>query len=183
MLTKWGYEINIGSSCLPPIATLADFNEMTASKYADDRRVPSLLMAASDAVRSYCGWHVAPSLDCTCTLTAEGRVAELPLRDVTEVMSVEEDGQPVAYDWKRSGMVRNLMGCFKGSWDGLTVRCKAGTSADNALKSAVCSMVAHRLAAPAGVSQESAGAASITYKAEQLSDMDRIALEPYRLVM
>lgn len=180
MLTKWGYEV---AGTLQPIAGESEFDDFTAGKYSADTRVPSLLEAASEAVRNYCGWHVAPEVQCTCTLTAEGAVADLPLRDVTAVSSVEEDGQPVEFDWRRCGMVRKRGGSFSGSWDGVTVRCTAGTEADPALKRAVCAIAENMLTVSQTAAQESAGNVSITYRGESLSERDMMALEPYRLVM
>lgn len=180
MLTKWGYEV---AEPLQPIVDEMEFDDWTAGKFSGDTRVPSLLEAASEAVRNFCGWHVAPSAECTCMLTAEGAVADLPLRDVTAVSSVEEDGEPVAFEWRRCGMVRKRGGSFGGSWDGVTVQCTAGTEPDAGLKRAVCAIAENMLTVSQTAAQESAGNVSVTYRGETLSERDRMALEPYRLVM
>lgn len=67
-----------------------------------------LLDAASQEVRSYCEWHIAPEV--TETVTAEGMGATLllPTLRLTDVASISRDGEPVdmtGVTWKSNGIV------------------------------------------------------------------------------
>lgn len=181
MLTKWGYEID--AEALPPIVDETEFHIITAGKYAGDKRVPSQLEEASDAVRNHCGWHVSPSMPCACTMTVDGNIADLPLRDVTDVESVTDNGSAVPFQWRRIGQVRKTDGPFSGDWDSVVVRCTAGTKPDASLKGVVCKIAERGLSIAQGVSQESAGSVSVTYRADELSSREQMALSPYRVVM
>lgn len=67
--------------------------------------------AALTAVRSYCGWHIAPSITSTVTLDGNGAdTLMLPSLYVQEVSSVEDDGRPVEFRFSRHGMVRKRHG-------------------------------------------------------------------------
>lgn len=77
----------------------------------------TLLGAASQEVRSYCGWHIAP--ETTETVTAEGMGATLllPTLRLTDVVSISRDGEPVdmtGVTWKPNGIV---VGCALGFGD------------------------------------------------------------------
>ena len=58
MRTPWGYE----AEDLGPIITLNQFHAITDCAYMDNPRVESALLAASQAIRNYCGWHISPSV-------------------------------------------------------------------------------------------------------------------------
>ena len=69
--------------------------------------------AACAAVRSYCRWHVAPSV--TETVTVDGTdsaILLLPTLRLTDLTAVTNDGSTVADpEWAENGVVR-------GSWTG-----------------------------------------------------------------
>jgi hypothetical protein len=61
------------------------------------------------AVRSWCGWHIAPSATETVKVESEGgRVILLPSLHVTDVTAVrDESGSVIAtYKWRENGIVR-----------------------------------------------------------------------------
>ena len=60
MRTAWGYDVDD----LAPLLSVEAFNTMTGGIYAGNDRVESALVAASQAIRNYCGWHICPSLEC-----------------------------------------------------------------------------------------------------------------------
>lgn len=80
-----------------------------------DRREQFLLRAASDVVRHYCGWHIAPSItDTYDKLTiGSGGIIMLPSLYVTDVASVVIDSPAGAvtlnplgdYTWFRQGYI------------------------------------------------------------------------------
>ena len=81
MLTPWGYEVDE----LPDLITVSDFNAATNDRYAGDARIEPAISAASAAIRAYCGWHVAPVLDCTITLDGEVGDIWLPTNALASV--------------------------------------------------------------------------------------------------
>ena len=53
---------------------------------------PDAVLAAAEAVRSYCGWHIAPAVEETVTLDGSGgRHLLLPSLHVTEVSEIVAD--------------------------------------------------------------------------------------------
>lgn len=178
-LNKWGYEHD---GHMEPLVELSEFVAATGCD-ADENAMLDAIDAASDAVRAFCGWHVSPPMRCRCRLTTEGRVATLPVRDVSGVESVTDCGDEVPFEWRRCGMVRRTDGCFSGSWDGTEVVCTAGTDGDAALRRAVCSIALHMLNASDTASSETADGVSVTYRQAALSERDMMALGPYRLVV
>ena len=65
-------------------------------------------LAACDAVRGYCEWHIAPSVTETLTLDGPGgSVLHLPSAHVTAVASVTNDGAVIADpQWSASSSSR-----------------------------------------------------------------------------
>ena len=65
-------------------------------------------LAACAAVRSYCGWHVAPSITETVTVDgAGGDFLLLPTLHLTALHSITSDGVGVVDpEWSGAGMVR-----------------------------------------------------------------------------
>lgn len=64
--------------------------------------------AACGALRSYCGWHVAPSVTEEITVDGPGSLElMLPTMRLTDLQSVIEDGKSVdGLEWSAAGMVR-----------------------------------------------------------------------------
>lgn len=62
---------------------------------------------ALDAVRDYCGWHIAPPRTETVRLDGPGGgLLHLPSLHVTDIVSITSDGQAVTdYQWSQFGMV------------------------------------------------------------------------------
>ena len=61
-LSPWGYIID--AETLPDFITFGEFNNFTNGKFGADVRIMSNIPAATEAIRNYCGWHIAPSLTC-----------------------------------------------------------------------------------------------------------------------
>jgi len=196
MLTAWGYEID--GTQLPPLLTVEAFNEMTGGKYAGDLRAASALSAASQAVRNACGWHIAPSLECTATpLHVQPRQVALPANAVTAIASVTENGVELTdgeYEWLRNGLVRRAcFRCWPMNWNAVTIVYTAGYDADavpdlvEAVRAIAEGVIA--IGGTAGVRSESADGVTVSYSdnassiAAALTEQQRAALAPYRLVM
>lgn len=188
MLTPWGYEVDE----LPDLITVSDFNEATNSRYAGDARIEPAIASASAAIRAYCGWHVAPVLDCSITLDGEAGDIWLPTNALASVTSAKVGGEDVTVTGSnRRGRVRLAhKTCGLGN---VVIDYVAGY--DVAACPDLMGVVVQRVMASVamttyGVSQETAGGVSISYSGSALSDLGsaflpdsvKAALSTYRLV-
>ncbi|MBQ3282443.1 MAG: hypothetical protein IJH42_01175 [Atopobiaceae bacterium] len=188
MLTPWGYEVDE----LPDLITVSDFNAATNDRYAGDARIEPAISAASAAIRAWCGWHVAPVLDCTITLDGEAGDIWLPTNALASVTSAKVGGEDVTVTGSnRRGRVRLAhKTCGLGN---VEVGYVAGY--DVAACPDLMGVVVQRVMASVamttyGVSQETAGGVSISYSGSALSDLGsaflpdsvKAALSTYRLV-
>ena len=188
MLTPWGYEVDE----LPDLITVSDFNAATNNRYAGDARIEPAISAASAAIRAYCGWHVAPVLDCSITLDGEAGDIWLPTNALASVTSAKVGGEDVTVTGSnRRGRVRlEHKTCGLGN---VAIDYVAGY--DVAACPDLMGVVVQRVMASVamttyGVSQETAGGVSISYSGSALSDLGsaflpdsvKAALSTYRLV-
>ena len=188
MLTPWGYEVDE----LPDLITVSDFNAATNDRYAGDARIEPAIAAASAAIRAYCGWHVAPVLDCSITLDGEAGDIWLPTNALASVTSAKVGGEDVTVTGSnRRGRVRLAhKTCGLGN---VAIDYVAGY--DIAACPDLMGVVVQRVMASVamttyGVSQETAGGVSISYSGSALSDLGsaflpdsvKAALSTYRLV-
>ena len=190
MMTPWGYE----AEDIPPIITPERFHALTGLTYIDNPRIGSALLAASQAVRNYCGWHICPAVECTAHPDGGGKVLRLPAGYVSEITKVTEDGEELnegQYEWRRDGLLRRAQ--FKRwspRWDGIEVKYTAGyeASAVPDLTEAVCAITAGVLSVSAGVISESADGVSVSYSqsassiAAGLTAQQKAALEAHKVV-
>jgi hypothetical protein len=166
MMTPWGYDIDY----LEPLMSVNQFNEMTGGQYAGNARVESALLAASQAVRNYCGWHICPQKSCTAYPEGGGVVAKLPAAYVSGITEVVDDDTEITsdgYEWRRDGLIkRSAPYRWSDKWSGLKVTYAAGysISAVPDLAEAVRSIAEGVLAVSAGVSSESADGVTIAYR-------------------
>ena len=190
MRTAWGYDVDD----LAPLLSVEAFNTMTGGIYAGNDRVESALVAASQAIRNYCGWHICPSLECIAHPVGGGKIIKLPASYVSSITSVTEDGVELSegqYEWRQDGLLRRA--CFKnwsGKWDSIEVEYQAGFSTDAVpdLTEAIRSITESVLAVTAGVISESADGVSVSYSASAssiaaaLTGSCKSALEIYKVV-
>ena len=188
MLTPWGYEVDE----LPDLITVSDFNAATNNRYAGDARIEPAIASASAAIRAWCGWHVAPVLDCSITLDGEAGDIWLPTNALASVTSAKVGGEDVTVTGSnRRGRVRlEHKTCGLGN---VAIDYVAGY--DVAVCPDLMGVVVQRVMASVamttyGVSQETAGGVSISYSGSALSDLGsaflpdsvKAALSTYRLV-
>lgn len=191
MRTPWGYEVE---GEIEPLLSVNDFNAMTGGAYASNPRVSAALKAASQVIRSYCGWHISPAIQCEADPEGGAKLLKLPAGYVEEILSVIEDGIALTdgqYEWRRDGLMRRAQ--FKNwssAWGAIKVRYTAGYEIEAVpdLAEAVCAITAGVLAVSAGISSESADGVSISYSASassiaaSLTSTQKNALEPYKVV-
>ncbi|ROZ89008.1 hypothetical protein [Gordonia sp. OPL2] len=96
---------------------MIDFSAYDLLIPEDDDRLADLdlgeLEAVCDAIRNWCGWHVAPEVTETLTLDQIGhRVLTLPSLHVTEVAAVTDaDGRAITdFEWRDIGQLKRRNG-------------------------------------------------------------------------
>ena len=189
--TNWGYTVELaqGATSVPSIITVAEFKALCPGLSSTDTEIQAALDVVSAAIRDYCGWHVAPSLQCTFTGEGEGRLLVLPAMGVTAVSSLEVEGvSATEYEWTAAGMLRLVSSAFPDKWRSVECVYNAGFEA-GAIGQVVAQIASNALAAAPGVANERAGNVSITYNQTgagitggvSLLPRDYALLAPYKL--
>jgi hypothetical protein len=162
-INQWGYSTSVE---LPSLISVQDFETATGGEMSSStEQIQATLDAASGAIRSFCGWHVAPNLRCAWQGDADGRLIQLPAMNVTSIHSVTIDGVELAasdYSWRASGLIR-LAKPIQDDW-GRRVIVEFDAGCDSgALNGVVTQVAVNNLVAPAGVMREQVSDVSITY--------------------
>lgn len=185
--TPWGYSVD-GDS-LASIITVAEFKALCPGLSSTDAEIQAALDVTSAAIRDYCGWHVAPNLQCDYIGEGEGRLLVLPAMGVTAVSSLEVEGAAVdSYEWTAAGMLRLVSSTFPDKWRSVECTYSAGFDA-GAIGQVVAQIASNALAAAPGVASERAGNVSINYNQTgagitggvSLLPRDYALLAPYKL--
>lgn len=162
-INQWGYST---SAPLPALISVEDFTKATGGEMSSSTdQIQATLDAASGAIRSFCGWHVGPSLRCSWQGDANGRLIQLPVMNVTSIHSLFVNGVELAsteYAWRDSGLIR-LAKPVQDDW-GRRVIVEFDAGCDSQALNAVVTQVAvNNLVAPAGIMREQIGDAALTY--------------------
>lgn len=188
--SPWGYIYD--SETLPDLINTTEFAQFTNGKYGTtDARILPNIASASAAIRNFCGWHIAPSLDCGMlynvhdlrdAFVGPDLLIQLPATFVTKVIKVvigavwDED----AGDWK--GEIIDAERIDAGMGDGLVriydvghldrkakifIKYTAGFTNDAiaAVKELAAASVVRALTNTHGVVSEAAGGVSVSYNA------------------
>lgn len=188
--SPWGYIYD--SETLPNLINTTEFAQFTNGKYGTtDARILPNIASASAAIRNFCGWHIAPSLDCGMlynvhdlrdAFVGPDLLIQLPATFVTKVIKVvigavwDED----AGDWK--GEIIDAERIDAGMGDGLVriydvghldrkakifIKYTAGFTNDAiaAVKELAAASVVRALTNTHGVVSEAAGGVSVSYNA------------------
>lgn len=201
LITNWGYTLTELSE-LPAMFNEETFNEMTASKYAGDERIPSNIQAAESAIRNYCGWHLYPSTECRLSTTlfdkrvtavGAGFLIQLPARFVSAVSSVSIAGVECStFVLETNGILRLYdVATWLPPQSAVVITYTAGLPDGfmSPIEDIIAHRVTHALANSYGVTSESAGGVSVTYNANWINSSRATALpsdnkevlEPYKL--
>lgn len=184
--TPWGYDV-VGE--LPALMTAADFAKITGGVMSSSTdQINATLAAVSAAIRAYCGWHVAPNVECLWEGDADGRLVQLPAMGVSTVHSVTVGGDDATYTWRKSGLIR-LDRPAPDDWGQLVAADYHAGFDTSVLASVVSQLAVNAIVAPAGVMREQAGDVAITYNQTaagvtggiRLLSSDKALLDPYRL--
>ncbi|AKV56122.1 hypothetical protein AB656_03985 [Bifidobacterium actinocoloniiforme DSM 22766] len=151
------------------------------------------LKAAQASVRSYCGWHIAPNVEQTLTLDAEGgRTLMLPSLHVTGLSRITVDGRDVTgeVDWSQTGMVSLRSGSFPDRFRSVIVTMSSGYEVDEVpdVVSIILKLANRAATGPGVVASQSVNGSSVSYLtaggaplSTPLLQIEKDALEPYRL--
>lgn len=183
-LSPWGYIID--AETLPNFLTFGEFNNFTNGKFGADMRITSNIPAATESIRNYCGWHIAPSLTCGMlynvrdlrdAFVGSDLLVQLPSTYVTSIEKVVVnavwnadtngwDGDVITdYD---IGMGTGLLRIYDvGALDRkskIFIKFVSGyETAPASIKGLTADCISHSVANPYGVSSESAGGVSVSY--------------------
>lgn len=146
--------------------------------------------AATQAIRDYCGWHVAPAQQDTLILDGTGTdTILLPSRLVVDVVSVKVRGEELAqsaYEWSTIGALRRLGGVWPSAYRSIEVILEHGFTDMSVLADVVQSIAARVRMDPTGaVSSQRAGTQHVGFFKGQtgggLLESEKARLDPYRL--
>lgn len=135
-----------------------------------------LLDAASEAVRDYCGWHIAPIV--TETVTADGSGGEiqgLPTLMLLDLITVSSDGTALTVadvEWSANGSMRQCW--WTAKFRGVVAEIEHGYADTPAVIVAlICEMVLRGAVIPVGVTREQSGGESVTWSIDEVYLTDR----------
>lgn len=149
---------------------------------------PVVWAAACEAVRAFCGWHVAPSVTESVTVDGSGgSVQFLPTLHLTALTSISSDGVEVTDpEWSAAGMVRGA--CWSRKFRGVTATMTHGyDECPPAVLEVVRNLAASSASAVAGARQITSGPHSVTLTeaaqagASALSPAHESVLARYRI--
>lgn len=183
-LSPWGYIID--SENLPAFISVDDFHLYTNGKFAGDTRIVSTLPSASEAIRNFCGWHIAPSLTCGMVYNVldlrdafVGRdlLIQLPATYVTGIQKIVLNAvlnpstglyEGDETDDYEIGMGDGLLRIYDvgnlNRKSRIFIKYTAGfTDTPSAIKELTADRVSHAVTNPYGVNSEAAGGVSVSY--------------------
>ena len=158
----------------------------------NNSRTDQALLAASQAIRNYCGWHICPSLDCKAYPVGGEKILKLQAGYVSAIKSVIEDGKDLSggqYEWRHDGLLRRAQfKIWSRGWDAIKYTAGYSIEAVPDLAEAVRAITEGVLAVSAGVTSESADGVTISYSASAssiaaaLTSSQKAALAAYKVV-
>jgi len=193
--TPWGYRVTLegGETAIPPLLDVSAFRTLSGNRLSStDDTIAAKLAAVSSAVRDWCGWHVAPVMECACELDGGGRTLWLPAMGIRSVGSVSVCGEERdGYEWAERGELR-LARPTPDRLRAVAVRFAAGyeAAATQAIAQVVCQLTENAVTATPGLREEHAGQVGATYNQTEsgvsggvrLLPSDMAALGNYRII-
>lgn len=150
------------------------------------------LKAANQAVRSYCGWHVAPIITETITRDGNGgKTLMLPSQKIVSLVRVTNDGVDVTAHVRMSemGMLELRCGRWSSELGGIVVELRHGYESADDVAGVIASLVARAASSPAGIASQAVGPANVRYAtgpggvplSVPLMEAEKLTLDPYRV--
>jgi len=150
--------------------------------------------AATQMIRDYCGWHIAPVEEETLVLDGTGtNTLLLPSRRVVQVSQVLVRDEPLdsaGYEWSAIGALRRLGGVWPEAYRSIEVTLEHGFNDMFVLADIVDSVAARIRLDPSGmIARQGAGTQSVSFGGRTaqgggghgLLGTEKDMLEPYRL--
>lgn len=163
---------------MQPLIELSKFRELMAGDGLEEWQ----LIVASGAIRSYCGWHVAPVESETLTLDGHGgTILDLPTLRLVSLEEVRVQGAVVqAPEWSSDGTIR---GSWPDVWRSIEVDMTHGFDAPADLLGIVVDAAARAVSAELGGQAEVMGPFSFSASegSTSLFDHELAVLDRYRL--
>lgn len=163
---------------MDPLISPEQFTALMAGTGLEEWR----LTVASAAIRSYCGWHVAPVLEETVTLDGNGgTVLMLPTLRLVSLDEVRVHGEVVGdVEWSHMGALR---GRWPNRWRSIQVRMHHGFDAPADLLGVVLEAAARAVNSELGGQAETIGPFSFSASegSTALFDHELRVLDRYRL--
>lgn len=157
-------------------------------------RAQEYLAAAEQAVRAYCGWHVAPVVDEALTLDGSGtNTLFIPTLRVVAISAITNGDQvldPATLEWSADGFARLPYGqLWTDKLRGVNIQLRHGYQAAPDLVEIIRAMAARAQSAPDTILRSQVGMVSQTVSMVApnvaggvvLMDHERAMLEPYRI--
>lgn len=149
----------------------------------------TLIDEATANVRSYCGWHIAPSISETLTLNGNGRkVLILPSLHVTAVASVTQDGILVAdteYEVDPAGLLAHVGWWWGAVPSSIVVSMTHGYESVPDVAAVIMARVSRAQSTPGNAVRVQAGPFAEQYESggagftgDELATLDRYRLRP-----
>lgn len=174
-----------------PLATVEELAAYLGREI--DEEDPSAILAlniASDLIRNFCGHSITQVEDDEIILDGTGtQLLLLPATPVTEVASVEVDGEELEeddYAWSRRGWIVRTDGYY---WptdpSSIAVTYTHGyETVPDSVKGVALALAGRVVDGSSGIKQESIGSYSVTYAdpSPTLRANEQAGLEPFRVV-
>lgn len=145
--------------------------------------VDSLLDQATALVRSYCGWHVAPSITSTVSVAGSSKGAILlPTLHVTAVTSIVEDGSTLLttdYLWDEAGILGRVGVPWTSPDKVVTVTFTHGWDQAPDFSAVILAVASRAQSSPDGVVRRQVGLVSETYSQTSANVAGGVSLLPH----
>ena len=195
--TPWGYIVD--AETIPDFITETEFNNFTAGKFTGDTRISANIPSATQAIRNYCGWHIAPTLTCGMVYrvadlrdafvgpdlliqlpaTYVSGISKIVLNAVLNELTSEYEGDVVTdFDLDPNGLLRIYDANVCNRKARIFIKYQAGLPLDSisAIKELTAHRVTHAVTSSYGVMSEAAGGVSVTYNASWAGNTRSTAL-------
>lgn len=142
-------------------ATAEDLLKLAQGRVQDSALAGAAVERVWAAVRSYCGWHVAPVRSETVVVDGDGcRILQVPSLRVVDVSEVREDGvrlERSAFMWSGDGSLKKRVGVWSREWRGVEVDLEHGFDDAADLDGVVLQVALRAVIAPAGQTRARVG--------------------------
>ena len=183
-LSPWGYLIDAES--VQNFITDLEFTQFTNGKFGTDLRIAATIPSATEAIRNFCGWHIAPELTCGMVynvhdlrdaFVGHDLLVQLPATYVSGIQKIVlnaafnsfsgfyEGDETEDYEiGMGSGLLRIYDVGYLDRKSKIFIKYTAGfPNTPSAIKELTADRISHALTNPYGATSEAAGGVSVSY--------------------